>query len=227
MSTPSRKTSKKNSDWHEIVLRLRKALDGSQEPSVSTVAAQFRDPFRILISTVISLRTKDEVTTQAGERLFSRAATPKEVAALSVEEIARLIYPAGFYNTKAENIKAIAGTIAARTDAQVPRAQEELLALPGVGRKTANLVLGLGFAIPAICVDTHVHRIPNRLGMVQTKSPAQTEQALEESLPKEYWIEINGLLVRFGQIVCTPLSPRCSRCPLSDLCPRIGVERSR
>jgi endonuclease III len=213
--------------WHEIVRLLREHLEGSSEPSVSTVAADYQDPFRILISTVISLRTKDEVTTEASARLFSRAAAPRDLVAVSAEEIARLIYPAGFYNTKARSIHEIARTIADRFGGSVPRTREELLALPGVGRKTANLVLGLGFGIPAICVDTHVHRIPNRLGLVETTTPEQTEQALEESLPHEYWIEINGLLVRFGQRVCTPVSPWCSRCPLSGLCPRVGVQRSR
>jgi endonuclease-3 len=216
-----------SSPWHEIVARLRVALDGTDDPSVSTVAAEYRDPFRILISTVISLRTKDQVTTEAGARLFSRASTPASVAALETEDIAGLIFPAGFYNTKARNIKDIARTIAVDFDGVVPRTREALLELPGVGRKTANLVLGLGFGVPAICVDTHVHRIPNRLGLIATKTPEHTEHALEASLPHEYWIEINGLLVGFGQRTCTPVSPWCSTCPLSDLCARVGVERSR
>ena len=220
-------SARRHERWHEIVRRLREHLEGSHEPSVSTVAADFQDPFRTLISTVISLRTKDEVTTEASVRLFSRAATPRDLAAVPAEEIARLIYPAGFYNTKARSIREIAHTISHEFGGSVPQTREELLALPGVGRKTANLVLGLGFGIPAICVDTHVHRIPNRLGLVETNTPEQTEQALEESLPYEYWIEINGLLVRFGQQVCTPVSPWCSRCPVSHLCPRMGVERSR
>jgi endonuclease-3 len=220
-------SARRHERWHEIVRRLREHLEGSHEPSVSTVAADFQDPFRTLISTVISLRTKDEVTAEASARLFSRAATPRDLAAVSAEEIARLIYPAGFYNTKARSIREIAHTISHQFGGNVPHTREELLALPGVGRKTANLVLGLGFGIPAICVDTHVHRIPNRLGLVETKTPEHTEQALEESLPHEYWIEINGLLVRFGQQVCTPVSPWCSRCPVSHLCPRVGVERAR
>ena len=213
--------------WHEIVVLLREYLEGDDEPSVSTVAAVYQDPFPVLISTVISLRTKDQVTTEASARLFSRASTPRDLAALPTEEIARLIYPAGFYNTKARSIQEIARTIDHRFGGSVPRTREELLALPGVGRKTANLVLGLSFGIPAICVDTHVHRIPNRLGLVETSSAEQTEQALEESLPHEYWIEINGLLVAFGQQVCTPVSPWCSRCPLSHMCPRVGVRRAR
>lgn len=232
MSTPKtsiqlRKTSKTHERRHEIVSLLREHLAGSSQPSVSTVAADYQDPFRTLISTVISLRTKDEVTAAASARLFSRASTAAGIAALSAEDIARLIYPAGFYNTKAHSIREIARVIADRFGGTVPRTREELLGLPGVGRKTANLVLGLGFGIPAVCVDTHVHRIPNRLGLVETETPVDTEQALEESLPREYWIEINGLLVQFGRRVCTPVSPWCSRCPLTHLCRRVGVTRSR
>jgi endonuclease-3 len=222
-----RKTSKTPEVWQEVVSRLRTALRGGRSPSVSAVAVDHHDPYRILISTIISLRTKDQVTTEASERLFGRADTPSEMSRLPAEEIARLIYPAGFYNTKARSIREISRTIAEDFGGAVPRTRKDLLALPGVGRKTANLVLGLGFGIPAICVDTHVHRIPNRLGLVETRTPEKTEAALEESLPREYWIEINDLLVRFGQAVCTPVSPWCSRCPLADLCPRVGVERSR
>lgn len=222
-----RKTSKTPELWHRIVARLRQTLGGSPRPSVSTVAADYRDPFRILVSTVISLRTKDRVTSEASARLFARAADPAALAALDTAEIARLIYPAGFYNTKARSLGDIARTLVRDFAGEVPRTREELLSLPGVGRKTANLVLGLGFGVPAICVDTHVHRIPNRLGLVETNTPQQTEAALEEGLPGEYWIEINGLLVQFGQQICTPVSPWCSRCPLADLCPRVGVDRSR
>jgi endonuclease-3 len=194
---------------------------------VSEIAEESRDPFRVLISTMISLRTKDEVTTQASRRLFELAATPAGVAALSEEAIAEAIYPAGFYNTKAKNIRTVARTISDDHNGRTPSSIEGLTALPGVGRKTANLVLGLGFGIPAICVDTHVHRIPNRLGWIRTKTPEQSEQALMQILPKRYWIEINGLLVGFGQKVCTPQSPRCSECPLETECRKVGVTRSR
>lgn len=213
--------------WHEIVATLRLATSTSTIPSVSSVAAEHNDPFRILVSTVISLRTKDVVTAEAEQRLFARAGTPAEVLELSTEEIARLIYPAGFYNTKAKSIRSISQTLVEKFDSRVPNNKEELLALPGVGGKTANLVLGLAFGIPAICVDTHVHRIPNRLGMIETRTPEQTEAALAEQLPKDYWIEFNGLAVPFGQQICTPVSPWCSRCPLSEHCSRVGVERSR
>lgn len=174
---------------------------------------------------MISLRTKDKVTSAASERLFAVAATPQKLARLAESRIASLIYPAGFYRTKARQIRAVARSVAARPDG-VPATETELVALPGVGRKTANLVLGLGFGIAAICVDTHVHRISNRLGWVATTTPERTERALAAILPRRYWIEINGLLVAYGQKVCTPASPRCSECVLAR-CPRIGVTRHR
>ncbi|MFP4206904.1 MAG: endonuclease III domain-containing protein [Spirochaetaceae bacterium] len=194
---------------------------------MSEIAGRHPEPFRILVSTLISLRTQDRVTTAASNRLFARAATPEEMARLSAGEIAELIYPAGFYNTKARNIGSIARTLTERYRGKVPTNRDELLKLPGVGRKTANLVLGLGFGTPAICVDTHVHRIANRLGLVSTRTPEQTEWGLEEEFPRDEWTSINELFVRFGQRICTPVSPWCSRCPLFEGCPRVGVERSR
>jgi endonuclease-3 len=176
---------------------------------------------------MISLRTKDEVTSAASERLLSRASTAHKLARLGRKQIAELIYPAGFYNTKANNLKVMAETLVNRYAGRVPESMEQLLELPGVGRKTANLVRNLGYGLDGICVDTHVHRISNRLGWVRSKAPEQTESALEELLPRRYWIPINELLVRFGQTVCTPVSPFCSRCPVCTHCPQIGVERSR
>jgi endonuclease-3 len=196
-------------------------------PTTLTEVEKARDPFRLLVACVISLRTKDAVTAAASARLFAVAATPEAVAALAEPRIAELIFPAGFYNTKARQIRAIAGVIVAGHGGRVPADREALLAFPGVGRKTANLVLGLGFGIPAICVDTHVHRISNRLGLVATRTPEQTEHALEQVLPPRLWIDINDLLVTFGQHVCHPTSPRCSTCPLASRCPRLGVTRSR
>ena len=197
------------------------------QPTTLATVERSRDPFRVLVACVISLRTKDAVTAAASARLFAVASTPAAVAALPEEEIARLIFPAGFYRTKAKQIREIARRIAEEHDGRVPPDREALLAFPGVGRKTANLVLGLGFAIPAICVDTHVHRVSNRLGLVRTTTPAETEAALEQVLPERHWIDINDLLVTFGQNVCVPVSPFCSSCPLSLRCPRVGVTRSR
>jgi endonuclease-3 len=213
--------------WEPIFEILRSSVEKNVLPSVSQVANDRKDPFRILISTMISLRTKDEVTLPASNRLLAKADSPAVLADLSEQEIAEIIYPAGFYKTKAKNIKQTA-LLLVENGGKVPADREKLLELPGVGRKTANLVLNLGYGIDAICVDTHVHRISNRTGWVSTVTPEQTESALMEVLPKRYWIEINELLVSFGQKICTPVSPFCSRCGLrDDFCHQIGVTRSR
>ena len=185
------------------------------------------DPFRILVGCVISLRTKDEVTYPATERLFARVSTPPAMARLRESTIARLIYPAGFYRRKATQIRSISRMLIDRFEGCVPGTIEQLLELPGVGRKTANLVVTLGFGKPGICVDIHVHRITNRLGWVRTRDPDETEQVLREGLPARHWIPINETLVRHGQQICAPLSPRCSICPIEAECPRRGVTRSR
>jgi len=207
----------------------RRLEDFRRECRVTTLAEEekTRSPFRLLVACVISLRTKDEVTAEASRRLFAIAPDPSRLAELEVESIAKAIYPAGFYNTKARQLKDIGRILRDEYGGEVPAKEAALLGLPGVGRKTANLVLGLGFEIPAICVDTHVHRISNRLGMVETKTPEQTERALNEVLPRDRWVPINDLLVTFGQNRCHPTSPRCTGCPLDDLCPRIGVTRFR
>ncbi len=218
--------------WNAPTVRelVRRLEDFRRSCRVTTLAEEqetSRSPFRLLVACVISLRTKDEVTAEASRRLFEIAPTPDRLAKLEEERIARAIYPAGFYNTKAAQLKEIGRIIRDDFDDEVPASEAELLAMPGVGRKTANLVLGLGFGIPAICVDTHVHRISNRLGMVSTKTPEQTERALMQVLPRDLWVPINDLLVTFGQNRCHPTSPRCTDCPLADLCPRVGVTRSR
>jgi endonuclease-3 len=213
-------------DIHWLVRRLQCVRDVAHATTLAEVE-RTRDPFRVLVACVISLRTKDAVTAEASARLFAVAATPTAVARLPEARIAKLIFPAGFYRTKAHQIRAIARQLLDRHGGAVPAERDALLALPGVGRKTANLVLGLSFAKPAICVDTHVHRISNRLGLVRTATPAETEAALERVLPRRHWIDINDLLVTFGQTVCHPTSPRCSTCPLGGRCPRVGVTRSR
>ena len=221
---PQRRLQARDVAW--LVARLE-GVRAAVTPTTLAEVERKRDPFRLLIACVISLRTKDAVTAEASARLFAVARTPDGVAALPERRIAKLIFPAGFYNTKARQIREIARRIAAEHRGAVPPDLDTLLAFPGVGRKTANLVLGLGFGIPAICVDTHVHRISNRLGLVRTTTPEQTEHALEKVLPQRYWIDINDLLVTFGQQICHPTSPRCSACPLAPRCPRIGVTRSR
>jgi len=212
---------------NRIVATLTKTgLDWSPT-AVGIVAEGSRDPFRILISCLISLRTKDEVTAAASARLFRLATVPRSMAELSPAVIARAIYPAGFYRTKAKTIRGICRTLLERHGGKVPDTMEELLALKGVGRKTANLVLTVGFGKPGICVDTHVHRISNRLGIVTAKTPEHTEFALRRVLPARHWIPYNDLLVTFGQNVCKPISPLCNTCPVREFCPRIGVGKHR
>ncbi|MBN2737206.1 MAG: endonuclease III [Spirochaetales bacterium] len=213
--------------WDYMIQTMREALAGQELPSVSLISRVNNDPFAILVSTMISLRTKDQVTLEAFNRLYEKAHSPMELARLNADTIEKLIFPAGFYKTKARNLKKSAHIIISRFSGNVPNKIDDLLSLPGVGRKTANLVLSLGFNIPAICVDTHVHRISNRLGWVKTKSPEETELALLKILPKKYWIEINEILVKYGQALCRPNSPWCSRCPVAGSCPKTGVIKQR
>ncbi len=216
-----------NEKIREIVETLRREKENWDVPVVSLMAQTGSDPFKILVSTLLSLRTKDKVTEEASKRLFQVVKSPEDLLELTEEEISNLIYPVGFYRRKAKNLKEIAKILVEKYGGSVPSTIEELLKLPGVGRKTANLVVTLGFGKPGICVDTHVHRIMNRLGYVKTKTPEETEFALREKLPKEYWIEINELLVALGQHICHPTSPKCSQCPISELCPKVGVNRRR
>jgi endonuclease-3 len=196
-------------------------------PIVTEISHRSRDPFHILVSTILSLRTKDEVTRQAATRLLGKVQSPQELLLFPEEDIAQLIFPVGFYKTKARTLRQISRDLIDEHEGKVPSDLEELLKLKGVGRKTANLVLTLGFHKPGICVDTHVHRISNRLGYVKTKTPEQTEMALREKLPKEYWIEYNDLLVTWGQNICRPISPFCSRCAVLPYCKQVGVVRTR
>ena len=217
----------KPADIHAVITILREEYKNWRTPAVTIVAQCNGSPFKVLISCIISLRTKDEVTALASARIFARAQTPEAMAGLSADEISQLIYPAGFYRTKAEQIALLSRRLVEEYHGIVPDDLDELLDFKGVGRKTANLVMTLGFGKPGICVDTHVHRICNRLGYVATKTPDETERVLRSQLPSEYWIEINDLLVAFGQNHCYPVSPRCSNCRLSSICDRIGVKVSR
>ena len=196
-------------------------------PAVGVVAERSKDPYQILISCLLSLRTKDHVTHQASRRLFQLATTPQQMVQLSREVIRKAIYPVGFYKTKAKTVQTVSQDILDRFGGKVPGSLEELLSFKGVGRKTANLVVTLGFHKPGICVDTHVHRISNRLGLVRTKTPEKTEEELRKILPHQYWIEWNDLLVPFGQNLCKPISPLCSQCPIERYCPRIGITYHR
>ena len=211
-----------------VFSELEDMLCPYEEAMVDGMSKEGRDPFRILIATLLSLRTKDEVTGAASKRLFQKAKNPRELARMDESIISELIYPVGFYKTKAKTLKTVAQTLVAEYEGRVPDSMDELLALKGVGRKTANLVLSAGFGKDAICVDTHVHRISNRWGYVSTKDAKETEHALRKKLPKKYWRRINGLLVTFGQNICKPISPFCSLCSLSSWwCKQLGVERRR
>ncbi|MFC1754297.1 endonuclease III domain-containing protein [Thermoproteota archaeon] len=209
-----------------VIKILKKEFSKYRVPSVTEVSYR-RDPFLVLISCLLSLRTKDETTTPAANRLFKLAKTPKTMMKLTTKRIEKAIYPVGFYITKAKRIKEICKVLVSKYKGKVPDDLEELLKLKGVGRKTANLVIALGYGGDGLCVDTHVHRISNRLGYVKTKTPEHTEMALRKKLQKKYWIIYNDLLVTWGQNVCRPISPFCSNCPIAKYCKRVGVGVSR
>jgi len=208
------------------ISRIKKAVKAWRTPAV-TVVAREKDPFKVLISCIISLRTQDSTTAGASARLFGLAATPAAMLKLDAPAIEKAIYPAGFYRNKAKSILEICRMLMSAYGGKVPDEIDELLKLPGVGRKTANLVVTIGFGKPGICVDTHVHRITNRWGYVTTKTPEKTEMALREKLPERYWLEINDLLVTFGQNLCKPVSPMCSTCPVREFCEMRGVGKHR
>jgi len=176
------------------------------------------NPYRVLIRTILSQRTRDENTDQASALLFSKFKSVHEIAQADVQDIEDLIRPAGFYHVKARRIKEVSEILLNEFGGEVPESINELLILPGVGRKTANCVLVYGFNKPAICVDVHVHRISNRVGLVETKNPEQTEETLKKMVPVKYWLEINDLMVQFGQTICKPISPLHDICPISDCC---------
>lgn len=210
-----------------VLSALRREAEKWNVPVVTLTAVTSGNPFRVLVSTVLSLRTKDETTAEASRRLFAEADTPAGILGLGEKKIRNLIYPVGFYRVKAKNIVGMCEKLLDEYGGEVPDTVEELLGFRGVGRKTANLVVSLGYSKPAICVDIHVHRISNRWGFVNTENPLETEMALRDALPRKYWIEYNSLLVALGQSVCRPVSPFCSRCPVSGRCPRRGVSKSR
>lgn len=213
---------------HAALRIVKREIRQWQEPVVGVVARESnRDPFRILISCLLSLRTKDKTTSEASARLFALADTPRTLLKLSLRQIQRAIYPVGFYRTKAKSIHQICRRLLDVYGGVVPDSIDELVTLSGVGRKTANLVVTVGYGKPGICVDIHVHRISNRWGYVKTKTPEDTEQALRRKLPKQYWITFNDLLVPYGQNLCQPVSPFCSQCKLKEYCDRVGVTRSR
>ncbi|MFV9503260.1 MAG: endonuclease III domain-containing protein [Oscillochloridaceae bacterium umkhey_bin13] len=210
-----------------VMARLHTTMPTYAQPLIDQMGGAGATPFRILVATILSLRTKDSLTAVVAPRLFAVADTPASMRELGEERLAELIYPVGFYRNKARSIIQICAILLNDYAGAVPADLEQLLALPGVGRKTANLVLTAGFGLPGICVDIHVHRICNRWGYVQTRDPDRTELALRAQLPTEHWMAINMLLVTLGQNICHPTSPRCSQCPVAEACARVGVVRSR
>jgi endonuclease-3 len=215
----------RDQDIHKVIALLKKEVRRWKVPVVGVIAEETHDPFKVLISCLLSLRTQDSTTAAASNRLFAQADTPTEMLGLSRRTIEKAIYPVGFYRTKAKNIHMICRDLIDRYGGTVPDEIDSLLTLKGVGRKTANLVVTVGFGKPGICVDTHVHRISNRMGYVRTRTPEQTETALRAKLPRRFWIFYNDLLVSFGQNLCRPLAPHCSRCLIAPYCDRVGVTR--
>ena len=218
---------KKKVDIEKIYKILKKEFKNWKVPVVELIDIQTHDPYKVLLATILSARTKDEVTMKAAQRLYTKVNKPKDLNKLTQKQVEKIIYPVGFYKTKAKHLKLLPKVLKEEFNNVLPQTIPELIKLPGVGRKTANLVVASGFHKPAICVDTHVHKITNRLGYVKTKNPYETEMALRKKLPKKYWIEFNMFLVAFGQHLCRPTSPHCSKCPIEKYCNRINVKTSR
>ncbi|MHA1467044.1 MAG: endonuclease III [Promethearchaeota archaeon] len=213
-------------DYKEILDKIEKVLEGNAH--LDDLAKRSQDPFKVLISTILSARTKDANTKAATDKLFAKYNTPQLIAQGDIEELENLIRQSGFYRVKAARIKDVSKIILNDYNGKVPEDFEELIALPGVGSKTANCVLVYGFNVPAIPVDTHVHRISNRLGWVKTKKPEETEKALSKIIPKEQWIRINRIFVKFGQQICVPINPKHQLCPIEDICPKdFNMENER
>jgi endonuclease III len=213
----------KTTDIPTVNRLLKRHYNAHKAPVVEFIAIQTKDPFRVLVTTILSARTKDETTSQAAQRLFQTVRNMSDLRAIPEQELARLIFPVGFYRTKAKHLKQLPAALDAKFGGAIPSTVEALCELPGVGRKTANLVVSVAFNKPAICVDVHVHRICNRLGLLVTRTPLDTETTLRAILPRRYWITWNAYLVSFGQTVCAPLRPKCGICPIRKYCDRIGV----
>lgn len=213
----------KTVDIDKVCAILKREVAHYRVPIVELVQIQTKDPFKVLVATILSARTKDQTTTEACRRLFKIIKKPHDFDKLPVKQVEKLIFPVGFYHNKARFLKALPKALDDLYDGRVPHTIDELLKLPGVGRKTANLVVAVAFDKPAICVDVHVHRISNRLGYVRTKTPFETEMALRKKLPKRYWTTYNSILVAFGQHLCRPVNPKCDICPVYRYCARVGV----
>ena len=212
-----------NKDIDIVRERLKKHFYTVKTPIVDLIQAQTKEPFKVLVATILSARTKDETTSKAVDALFRVVQNAEDFDKLSVEELDKIIFQVGFHREKSKHLKQLPQVLKDKFGGIVPDEIDDLLQLPGVGRKTANLVRAVAFQKPAICVDVHVHRICNRWGYVNTQNPLETEMALREKLPLKHWLNINSYVVAFGQNLCTPRKPRCSHCPISEFCSRLGV----
>lgn len=209
----------------KVIELLKKYFSGKRKTTLNRMKHQ--DPFKILIACLLSLRTKDEITEEVSERLFSVADTPEKILSMPTEKLEKIIYRVGYYRKKAKVLKHVSKVIVEKFNSRVPDKKEELLKIKGVGQKTANIVLNFAFSKDTLPIDTHCHRIPNRIGWIKTRTPEQSEKELERIVPKKYWKEFNGLFILFGRTICLPVSPLCSKCPIRNYCKRIGVKRSR
>jgi endonuclease III len=212
------------------IIAVMKILSKKYNSNIETTLNRMRqkpDPFKILVSCLLSLRTRDENTERASNKLFAVANTPKEILGISLKKLEKLIFSSGHYKKKARTLKHVSQVLIEQFDSRVPSTREELLSINGIGPKTANIVLAFAFGKKVLPIDIHCHRIPNRLGWIETKTPEQTEEVLEKILPKKYWTEFNAIFVQFGREICQPISPKCSGCPISKYCKGIGVIRSR
>jgi endonuclease III len=214
-------------DIEAVFAIIKKEFSRHRAPVVDLIEVQTKDPFKVLAATILSSRTKDETTTQASRRLFAEVKTASDLGTMPLRRLERLIFPVGFYRNKAKFLKALPEALDRLYGGRIPDTVEELVLLPGVGRKTANLVVAIAFRKPAICVDVHVHRITNRLGYLKTNTPFETEMELRKILPGHMWLMINSYLVSFGQHTCTPVGPKCSACPVFNHCRRVSVKNSR
>jgi endonuclease-3 len=211
----------------QIMNILEKHFHYIERTTLNRMRKEKQDPFKILISCLLSLRTKDSTTESISESLFKIADTPEKIIKLPLKKLEKIIFSSGHYHKKALTLKHVSKEILERFNNKVPDKKDELMSIKGIGPKTANIVLNFAFNQPVLPIDTHCHRLPNRLGWVQTKTPEKTELALEKILPKQYWFEFNGIFVLFGKTICQPISPWCSKCPINNYCPKINVEKSR
>ncbi len=216
----------KEKNFQEIMETLKKIYNSIDKTTLNRMRTK-PDPFKVLISCLLSLRARDENTEKVSNQLFAVVNTPEELVKIPTEKLEKIIFSSGHYKKKARVLQSVSNDLITRFNSKVPNKKDELLSIKGIGPKTANIVLAFAFNQPVIPVDTHVHRIPNRIGWVETKKPEQTEQELMKILPKEYWADVNAIFVQFGRDICQPVSPKCSTCPINKYCKRIGIQRSR